>query len=63
MVATGGIGLSAFGLDPLTRLDSADETASSSHPLPQGRPFQNWRRELERTPQRGEGRANLKFRV
>jgi len=25
-----------FVLDPLTRLASADESASSSHPLPQG---------------------------
>ena len=25
-----------LGLDPLTRLASADENASSSHPLPQG---------------------------
>jgi len=35
-VANEGGGMSTSGLDPLTRLASADENASSSHPLPQG---------------------------
>ena len=35
-VAKGGGGISTLSLAPLTRPASADENASSSHPLPQG---------------------------